>query len=280
MGRMCFLACEWTHSKRVCISMNMPEIEPQNILLCNFDSPKDETIHIYWCRYDDDWSIQSKCQQVIFRAQVGTDDLILLNMTALREGVPKSRVCFPQVEVSLLTWLAGHSGTFIYGVLPCFPGAVSPTGKRPRKASETSKANGFSRQNPVNTNPSGFTVLRHSESADSLNSLSSVYIESCGQGNYQIKGKLKTGVWYKQNEEQLYVRIVSAKGLSAAKEGGTSNPYVKVYLLPDKSKQTKRMTGIQRKTLDPTYNEILKVRCNFFFFFLFFLTESGPFCFD
>lgn len=175
-----------------------------------------------------------------------------------------------RVEVFLLTWLAGHSGTFIYGVLPCFPGAVSPTGKKPRKASETPKANGFSRQNPVNTDPSSFTVVRRSESADSLNSLSSVYIESCGQGNYQIKGKLKTGVWYKQNEEQLYVRIVSAKGLSAAKEGGTSNPYVKVYLLPDKSKQTKRMTGIQRKTLNPTYNEILKVRCNFFYFFFFF----------
>ena len=195
---------------------------------------------------------------------------MLLNMTALREGVPKSQVCFPQplgLKYSLLTWIAGHSGSIIYGVLLRFPGAVSPNKeKRPRKASETPKANGFSRQNPVNTNPSAFTVLRRSESAESLNSLSSVYIESCGQGNYQIKGKLKTGVWYKQNEEQLYVRIASAKGLSAAKGDGTSNPYVKVYLLPDKSKQTKRMTGIQRKTCNPTYNEILKVCCNFFFF--------------
>ena len=155
--------------------------------------------------------------------------------------------------------------------------ALSPTERRPRKASETPKANGFSRQNPVNTNPSSFTVVRRSESADSLNSLSSVYIESCGQGSYHIKGKLKAGVWYKQNEGQLYVRIVSAKGLSAAKEDGTSNPYVKVYLLPDKTKQTKRMTGIQRKTLNPTYNEVLKVCCNFF---LSFLTESVPFCFD
>lgn len=86
-----------------------------------------------------------------------------------------------------------------------------------------------------------------------------MYIESCGQGDYPIKGKMKVGVWYKQNEGQLYVRIVSAKGLAAAKKDGTSNPYVKVFLLPDKSKQTKRMTGVQRKTLNPTYNEILKV---------------------
>lgn len=164
------------------------------------------------------------------------------------------------------TWLAGQSSSLIYSVLLCFSGPRSPADKKPKKETpkEGPKENGFSRRNPVNTDQSSFTVVRRSESAESLNSLSSVYIESCGQGDYPIKGKMKIGVWYKQNEEQLYVRIVSAKGLAAAKKNGTSNPYVKVFLLPDKSKQTKRMTGVQRKTLNPTYNEILKVCCSCF----------------
>ena len=124
---------------------------------------------------------------------------------------------------------------------------------------ETPKENGFKRQKLVTPDTSNFTVMRRSESAESLNSLSSVYSEPCRQDGYAIKGKLKVGVWYKQGEEQLYVRVHSAKGLTAIKENGTSNPYVKIYLLPDKSKQTKRKTGIQKKTTNPTYNEILKV---------------------
>lgn len=35
--------------------------------------------------------------------------------------------------------------------------------------------------------------------------------------------------------------------------GGTSDPYVKVYLLPDKKKKFE--TKVHRKTLNPTFNE-------------------------
>uniref|UniRef100_A0A8C6NI10 Synaptotagmin-like protein 4 n=1 Tax=Nothobranchius furzeri TaxID=105023 RepID=A0A8C6NI10_NOTFU len=37
-----------------------------------------------------------------------------------------------------------------------------------------------------------------------------------------------------------------------------SNPYVKCYLLPDKSRQSKRKTSIKKKTTNPVYNETLK----------------------
>ena len=61
-------------------------------------------------------------------------------------------------------------------------------------------------------------------------------------------------------EGQLVVHVSRARGLAAADSNGFSDPYVKTYLLPDKSKHSKRKTSIKRKTLDPVYNETLQVR--------------------
>lgn len=50
--------------------------------------------------------------------------------------------------------------------------------------------------------------------------------------------------------------------------GGTSDPYVKVYLLPDKKKKFE--TKVHRKTLNPVFNEsfVFKVCKNNEFFYL------------
>ncbi len=96
-----------------------------------------------------------------------------------------------------------------------------------------------------------------SRSMESLGSAISMYSAMGGRGDYAITGRLKIGLWYK--DRILYVRVVRAEGLAGAKSGGLSDPYVKTYLLPDRSKLTKRKTGIQRKTLNPEYNEVLKV---------------------
>ena len=96
-----------------------------------------------------------------------------------------------------------------------------------------------------------------SGSIGSLNSITSMYSASIGKGNYDITGEIELGVWFKNG--QLFVRVVRAKGLAAAKKGGVSDPYVKTYLLPDRGKQSKRKTGVQRKTVHPVFNEILKV---------------------
>lgn len=47
--------------------------------------------------------------------------------------------------------------------------------------------------------------------------------------------------------------VIKAEELPALDMGGTSDPYVKVYLLPDKKKKFE--TKVHRKTLDPVFME-------------------------
>lgn len=49
------------------------------------------------------------------------------------------------------------------------------------------------------------------------------------------------------------VGILQAAELPAMDVGGSSDPYVKLYLLPDKKKKFE--TKVQRKSLDPNFNE-------------------------
>ncbi|XP_069797762.1 synaptotagmin-B isoform X4 [Narcine bancroftii] len=66
-------------------------------------------------------------------------------------------------------------------------------------------------------------------------------------------GKLQFSLDYDFQANQLTVGIIQAAELPALDMGGTSDPYVKVFLLPDKKK--KYETKVQKKTLNPTFNE-------------------------
>lgn len=58
----------------------------------------------------------------------------------------------------------------------------------------------------------------------------------------------------------MAVSVIKAEELPALDMGGTSDPYVKVYLLPDKKKKFE--TKVHRKTLNPEFNEtfVFKVK--------------------
>ncbi|XP_051911558.1 synaptotagmin-1a isoform X1 [Hippocampus zosterae] len=69
----------------------------------------------------------------------------------------------------------------------------------------------------------------------------------------QKLGKLQYSLDYNFTENTLMVGIIQAAELPAMDMGGTSDPYVKVYLLPDKKKKFE--TKVHRKTLNPVFNE-------------------------
>ncbi|KAM6450689.1 synaptotagmin-3 isoform 1-T4 [Liasis olivaceus] len=68
---------------------------------------------------------------------------------------------------------------------------------------------------------------------------------SCGQLSFALR--------YAYGTEQLVVRILRALDLPAKDANGFSDPYVKMYLLPDRKK--KFQTKVHRKTLNPIFNE-------------------------
>ena len=61
---------------------------------------------------------------------------------------------------------------------------------------------------------------------------------------------------------QLSIGVIQAADLPGMDMSGTSDPYVKVYLLPDKKK--KYETKVHRKTLNPVFNETFIFKVFFF----------------
>ncbi|KAK7072772.1 Synaptotagmin-2 [Halocaridina rubra] len=66
-------------------------------------------------------------------------------------------------------------------------------------------------------------------------------------------GRLNFKLEYDFNSNSLSVTVIQCEELPALDMGGTSDPYVKVYLLPDKKKKFE--TKVHRKTLNPVFDE-------------------------
>ena len=69
----------------------------------------------------------------------------------------------------------------------------------------------------------------------------------------KVCGKLYFSLYYDHKIENLLVNVLKAEDLPAKDFSGTSDPYLKVYLLPDR--KTKFQTKVHRKTLQPTFDE-------------------------
>ncbi|XP_072270680.1 synaptotagmin-like protein 5 [Pyxicephalus adspersus] len=93
----------------------------------------------------------------------------------------------------------------------------------------------------------------------SLNSMTSVYSEGWDFDNAKVSGELVLNLTYSYKTGALNVLVKSCRNLATADEKkNRTDPYVKSYLLPDKSRQSKRKTKIKTNTTNPEFNEVLK----------------------
>ena len=72
--------------------------------------------------------------------------------------------------------------------------------------------------------------------------------------DYHKLGKIQFTIKYDFQEMTLTLKIMRAIQLPAKDFSGTSDPYVKIMLLPDK--KHKLQTNIKRKNLNPRWNEL------------------------
>ncbi|XP_072116586.1 synaptotagmin-like protein 5 isoform X2 [Mobula birostris] len=107
------------------------------------------------------------------------------------------------------------------------------------------------------------TSLGSGFSVTSLNSMMSVYSETGDYGNVNISGEILLGINYSYRSGALSISVKECRNLAIADEKKQrTDPYVKMYLLPDKSRQSKRKTKIKSNTTNPVFNETLRYVIN------------------
>uniref|UniRef100_A0A8C3MKL9 Synaptotagmin-like protein 5 n=1 Tax=Geospiza parvula TaxID=87175 RepID=A0A8C3MKL9_GEOPR len=96
-------------------------------------------------------------------------------------------------------------------------------------------------------------------STTSINSMVSVYSETGDYGNVKVSGEILLNISYIYKTGALNILVRSCRNLAIADERKQrTDPYVKAYLLPDKSRQSKRKTKIKSNSTNPEFNETLK----------------------
>lgn len=97
--------------------------------------------------------------------------------------------------------------------------------------------------------------LRHG----SLISINSTCTEMGNFDKANVTGEIEFAIRYCFKSRSLEIHIKTCKNLAYGEEKKRKcNPYIKTYLLPDRSSQGKRKTQVQKNTLDPTFEETLK----------------------
>ncbi|XP_070979682.1 synaptotagmin-like protein 5 [Oncorhynchus clarkii lewisi] len=93
----------------------------------------------------------------------------------------------------------------------------------------------------------------------SLNSMMSMYSETGDYGNANVSGELLLNISYSYKTGALNVLVKECRNLATGDERKQrTDAYVKAYLLPDKSRQSKRKTSIKTNTINPVFNENLR----------------------
>ncbi|XP_074528325.1 uncharacterized protein sytl2a [Halichoeres trimaculatus] len=90
-------------------------------------------------------------------------------------------------------------------------------------------------------------------------SISSIYPADIG--DIEVQGSIQFAVNYIQKLGEFHIFVVHCRDLAVADlKKNRSDPYIKCYLLPDKTKLGKRKTAVKKKTFSPDYNEILRFK--------------------
>ncbi|MEQ2225398.1 hypothetical protein ILYODFUR_017012 [Ilyodon furcidens] len=103
------------------------------------------------------------------------------------------------------------------------------------------------------------SMAMSTSSLQSSKSIMSIYSESGDFDSVEVSGDVIFSVKYDEHTQSLHVFIKQCQGLAYGDASRLlTNPYVKCYLLPDKSRQSKRKTSIKKNTINPVYNETIK----------------------
>ncbi|KAH1005526.1 hypothetical protein HUJ04_006486 [Dendroctonus ponderosae] len=172
---------------------------------------------------------------------------------SLQSNVPSDDVSLSEAHSSPM--LASRTGT-----KSATPSPVAP-GSRRKTLSVSSQ------EWPTNEDDIDRLVSMHHNrsSLSSLglrsDSMASVY-SGAGDGRYgsvTVRGQVEFGLQYNYKAGALEIQIKQCKDLAPVDvKRNRSDPYVKVYLLPDKSKSGKRKTKVKKHTLNPVFDECLK----------------------
>ncbi|NXO53992.1 SYTL3 protein, partial [Aramus guarauna] len=121
-----------------------------------------------------------------------------------------------------------------------------------------------SEEEDITTSPTSDAVFCDGRKYGSLFSLNSTCTESGNFGKANVTGEIEFAVRYIFKACILEICIKGCKNLAYGEEKKKKcNPYVKVYLLPDKSPWSKRKTVVKKSTVDPEFDETLKYKIEY-----------------
>ncbi|XP_061480249.1 synaptotagmin-like protein 3 isoform X2 [Rhineura floridana] len=102
--------------------------------------------------------------------------------------------------------------------------------------------------------------IRHGSSY----SINSTCTEAGDFEKADVSGEIEFAIRYIFKSGILEVCIKACRNLAYGEEKKKKcNPYVKTYLLPDKSAHSKRKTSVKKNTLDPAFQEMLKYKIEY-----------------
>uniref|UniRef100_A0A8C5HF27 Synaptotagmin-like protein 5 n=1 Tax=Gouania willdenowi TaxID=441366 RepID=A0A8C5HF27_GOUWI len=101
--------------------------------------------------------------------------------------------------------------------------------------------------------------LSNAMSTSSINSMMSMYSETGDYGNARVSGEILLNISYSYKTGALNVLVKECHNLATGDERKQrTDAYVKTYLLPDTSRQSKRKTTIKANSINPVFNENLR----------------------